>query len=103
MRNANEGRDGRSEVCASVLHNVVSGAGDITPATGKDIQGADQPVTVTGVEAGSHPGDTLTGGLNIGTAITTTLGTLTMASDGSHRNNTRLNSSHPNHTDTYFS
>src|SRR5258707_15874127 len=68
MRNANEGRDGRSEVCASVLHNVVSGAGDITPATGKDIQGADQPVTVTGVEAGSHPGDTLTGGLNIGTA-----------------------------------
>src|SRR5258708_39813099 len=73
--------DWSSDVCSSDLsstHNVVSGAGDITAATGKDIQGADQPVTVTGVEAGSHPGDTLTGGFFFNDTATTEIYTLSL-------------------------
>src|SRR6266478_6630827 len=96
---ADTATDVSGNLLSSSTHNVVSGAGDITPATGKDIQGADQPVTVTGVEAGSHPGDTLTGGLNIGTAITTALGTLTMASDGSYSYQAKAND--PTGVDTF--
>jgi VCBS repeat-containing protein len=59
--------------------NVITGVGE---TSGKDTPGADGGLSVVGVEAGSHPGDTVTGG--VGTVIGGAYGTLTLEANGSY-------------------
>jgi VCBS repeat-containing protein len=84
--------------------NSVSEGGTVTGnVETNDVFGADGKAAgggVTGVEAGSHPGDVVTTG--VGTAIAGTYGTLTLNADGSYSYHANPNSvSPPGATDTF--
>src|SRR6185503_5950498 len=84
--------------------NSVSEGGTVTGnVETNDVFGADGKAAgggVTGVEAGSHPGDVVTTG--VGTSIAGTYGTLTLNADGSYSYHANPNSvSPPGATDTF--